>query len=44
MHEISIPDTFAVLLTASVPRFHAPSYRNFELLVAGWIHCLGRRQ
>jgi hypothetical protein len=31
------------LLAAFEPCFHAPSYRTFSLLVAGWIHCLGRR-
>jgi hypothetical protein len=43
MHEIILPESFAVLLTAFQPCFHAPSYRNFRCLVAGWIHCLGRR-
>ena len=43
MHESILPDAFVVLLTAFAPCFHAPSYRNFRLLVAGWIHCLGRR-
>src|SRR5438128_861915 len=43
MPEIILPDSFAVLLTAFAPCFHAPSYRNFRFLVAGWIHCLGRR-
>jgi hypothetical protein len=31
------------LLAAFQPCFHAPSYANFRLLVAGWVHCLGRR-
>ena len=43
MHELILPDTFAVLLTAFAPCFHAPSSRTFQFLVAGWIHCLGRR-
>jgi hypothetical protein len=38
-----LPDTFAVLLTAFHPCFTAPSYTNFRLLIAGWVHCLGRR-
>src|SRR5712691_8994767 len=38
-----LPDSFLGLLTAFQPCFHAPSYRNFQRIVAGWIHCLGRR-
>ena len=38
-----LPDTLLLLLGAFEPCFHAPSYRTFGLLVAGWIHCLGRR-
>jgi hypothetical protein len=38
-----VPDTFVVLLAAFQPCFTAPSHANFELLVAGWVHCLGRR-
>src|SRR5215213_6238581 len=43
MPEIIVPGTFVGLLVAFEPCFHAPSYRTFGLLVAGWIHCLGRR-
>lgn len=43
MPEIILPSTFVGLLVAFEPCFHAPSYRTFQLLVAGWIHCLGRR-
>jgi hypothetical protein len=43
MLPVILPDTFAPLLTAFQPCFSAPSYQNFGLLVAGWIHCLGRR-
>lgn len=43
MHEIMLPDTFVGLLTAFHSCFTAPSYSNFQLLVAGWVHCLGRR-
>src|SRR5215211_6576184 len=43
MPEIILPSTFVGLLMAFEPCFHAPSYRTFSLLVAGWIHCLGRR-
>src|SRR5215210_1311641 len=43
MPEISLPSAFVGLLAAFEPCFHAPSYRTFRLLVAGWIHCLGRR-
>jgi hypothetical protein len=31
------------LLVAFEPCFTAPSHRTFSLLVAGWMHCLGRR-
>jgi hypothetical protein len=43
MPEIILPSTFVGLLVAFEPCFHAPSYRTFSLLVAGWIHCQGRR-
>src|SRR3954454_21133926 len=43
MPEIILPSTMVGLLVAFEPCFHAPSYRTFGLLVAGWIHCLGRR-
>jgi len=38
-----LPDTFSLLLTVFRPCFGAPSYRNFRSIVAGWVHCLGRR-
>ena len=37
-----VPDTFLALLAAFQPCFHAPSARNFHLVIAGWVHCLGR--
>src|SRR5436309_4778979 len=43
MPEIILPSTMVSLLVAFEPCFSAPSYRTFGLLVAGWIHCLGRR-
>ncbi|HEX2183950.1 MAG TPA: transposase [Chloroflexota bacterium] len=43
MPAVILPPTFLPLLAAFEPCFHAPSYRNFAVLVAGWIHCLGRR-
>jgi DDE superfamily endonuclease len=43
MPEIIVPSTMVSLLVAFEPCFTAPSYRTFSLLVAGWIHCLGRR-
>jgi DDE superfamily endonuclease len=43
MPEIILPSPLVGLLVAFEPCFHAPSYRTFRLLVAGWIHCLGRR-
>ena len=43
MPEMILPSTFVGLLVAFEPCFSAPSYRTFSWLVAGWIHCLGRR-
>ena len=43
MPEIILPSAMVGLLAAFEPCFHAPSYRIFCLLVAGWMHCLGRR-
>lgn len=38
-----LPASFLIVLAAFRGSFHAPSYRNFQVLVAGWVHCLGRR-
>jgi DDE superfamily endonuclease len=43
MPEGILPPTFVLLLGAFQPCFTAPSYRTFRWLVAGWIHCRGRR-
>ncbi|MCC6177174.1 MAG: transposase [Chloroflexi bacterium] len=43
MSEIILPSTMVGLLVAFEPCFTAPSYRTFQWLVAGWIHCPGRR-
>ncbi|HEX2184536.1 MAG TPA: transposase [Chloroflexota bacterium] len=43
MPTLILPDTFLALLTAFAPCFHAPTSANFAVLVAGWVHCLGRR-
>jgi hypothetical protein len=43
MPEIILPSTFVSLLVAFEPCFHAPSQRTFHLLLAGWMHCVGRR-
>src|SRR5215207_5043407 len=43
MPEVILPNAFALLLAAFEPCFTAPTYRTFGLLVAGWVHCLGRR-
>jgi hypothetical protein len=42
MPALILPDTFLALLTAFTPCFHAPSAAKFTVLVAGWVHCLGR--
>jgi hypothetical protein len=43
MSEIILPSPMVSLLAAFEPCFRAPSYQIFRLVVAGWIHCLGRR-
>jgi hypothetical protein len=43
MLSLIVPETFVPLLAAFQPCFTAPSYRNFCLLVSGWLHCSGRR-
>jgi hypothetical protein len=43
MPAVILSPTFLPLLAAFEPCFRAPTYRNFAVLVAGWIHCLGRR-
>ena len=43
MPEVILPPTFVLLLAGFQPCFTAPSYRTFRWLVAGWVHCLGRR-
>jgi hypothetical protein len=43
MPTLILPDTFVPLLAAFQPCFTTPSYRTFCLLVAGWVHCRGRR-
>jgi hypothetical protein len=37
-----LPPTFIVLLLAFRESFTAPSFANFQTVVAGWVHCLGR--
>jgi hypothetical protein len=43
MPPLIVPESFVPLLAAFRPCFSAPTYRNYCLLVAGWIHCQGRR-
>jgi hypothetical protein len=43
MPGVILPNTFVPLLAAFEPCFHAPTFRTFGVLVAGWVHCLGRR-
>jgi hypothetical protein len=38
-----LPESFRALLAAFRPCFTAPTYHNFVSIVAGWVHCLGRR-
>jgi hypothetical protein len=39
----TVPESFVGLLAAFARCFGAPSYRSFELLIVGRVHCLGRR-
>ncbi len=43
MPEVIVPHTFVPLLAAFESCFTAPTYRLFGLVVAGWLHCQGRR-
>ena len=43
MPELMLPQSFVALLAAFAGCFTAPSYANFCWLVAGRVHCLGRR-
>lgn len=41
-----LPESFCLMLIAfqgCFGCFHAPSYANFQWLVAGWVQCVGRR-
>jgi hypothetical protein len=43
MPALILPESFLTLAAAFTPCFHAPSYLNFRVVLAGWVHCLGRR-
>src|SRR3954462_3746475 len=43
MPEMILPSGMVGLLAAFESCFHAPTYRVFQLVLAGWVHCLGRR-
>ena len=43
MLEVILPSTMVGLLAAFEPCSHAPTYRVFQVVLAGWMHCLGRR-
>ena len=43
MPTVILPHSFLPLLGAFRGCFHAPTFQNFGLIVAGWAHCLGRR-
>jgi hypothetical protein len=38
-----VPESFIGVLAAFAGCFGAPSYRTFEAVIVGWVHCLGRR-
>ena len=44
MPEVILPKAFVDLLAAFEPCFHAPTFRVLRLVLAGWMHCLGRRR
>lgn len=44
MPEWVLPATFIALLSELRPVFSAPSYDNFLVLMAGWVHALGKRR
>jgi hypothetical protein len=43
MPPLMVPESFVPLLATFQPCFSGPTYRNFCLLVSGWIQCHGRR-
>jgi DDE superfamily endonuclease len=43
MFEVILPQSFLLLCAAFQPCFTAPTYRTFQWLVVGWVHCPGRR-
>jgi len=43
MPEVILPESLATMLLAFEECFTAPSFRNFTIVIAGWLHCLGRR-
>jgi hypothetical protein len=43
MFEVILPHPFLLLCAAFQSCFTAPTYRTFQWLVAGWLHCPGRR-
>lgn len=44
MPELVLPATFIALLTELRPVFSAPSFCNFQVMMAGWVHALGTRR
>jgi len=44
MPEWLLPATFVTLLEELRPVFSAPSFENFRVVTAGWVHALGRRR
>lgn len=44
MPEWVLPATFVSLMLDLRPVFTGPSFNNFQVLVAGWVHALGKRR
>jgi hypothetical protein len=44
MPEWALPVTFVSLLVELRPVFSGPSFENFQVLVTGWVHALGKRR
>ena len=43
MPDAILPRDLVGLLQAFRCCFTAPTFRNFVTIIAGWVHCLGRR-
>ena len=42
MANLMLPESLVAMLLSFQECFTAPSFRNFTVIMAGWLHCLGR--